>query len=132
MNICLVSANDVMEHFAYPGSIDFAADDQGAFSHVLFMKGCCIYSSSVKLCLPSANDEQFPMQMTQNCKHSSGCKSSPRKIVHRNSSGERRLKFIGERIEEDNREAERTRRQRRQDSDHKSVQRQRQNTTITL
>ena len=50
MNICLVSANDVMEHFAYPGSIDFAADDQGAFSHVLFMKGCCIYSSSVKLC----------------------------------------------------------------------------------
>ena len=29
MNICLVSANDVMEHFAFPGNIDFAADDQG-------------------------------------------------------------------------------------------------------
>ena len=28
MNICLVSANDVMEHFAFPGNIDFAADDQ--------------------------------------------------------------------------------------------------------
>ena len=28
MNICLVSASDVMEHFAFPGNIDFAADDQ--------------------------------------------------------------------------------------------------------
>ena len=36
----------------------------------------------------------------------SGWKSSPRKIFHWNSSGERRLKFIGERIEEDNHEAE--------------------------
>ena len=27
--IFLVSANDVMEHFAFPGNIDFAADDQG-------------------------------------------------------------------------------------------------------
>ena len=58
-----------MEHFAFPGNIDFAADDQGAF-HVLFMKGCCVYSSSVKQCLPSVNHEQFPIQMTQNCKHS--------------------------------------------------------------
>ena len=32
MNICLVSANDVIEHFAFPGNIDFAADDQGSFS----------------------------------------------------------------------------------------------------
>ena len=64
-----MSANDVMEHFAFPGNIDFAADDQGAF-HVLFMKGCCVYSSSVKQCLPSVNHEQFPIQMTQNCKHS--------------------------------------------------------------
>ena len=36
----------------------------------------------------------------------SGWKSSPRKIFHWNSSGERRLKFIGERIEGDNHEAE--------------------------
>ena len=28
----LVSANDVMKHFSFPGNIDFAADDQGAFS----------------------------------------------------------------------------------------------------
>ena len=53
-------------------------------------------------------------------------KSSPRKIFHWNSSGERRLKFIGQRIEEDNREAENIalaqRKQRRQHSDHKRVQ----------
>ena len=36
----------------------------------------------------------------------SAWKSSPRKIFHWHSSGERRLKFIGERIEEDNHEAE--------------------------
>ena len=58
-----------MEHFAFPGNIDFAADDQGAF-HVLFMKGCCVYSPSVKQCLQSVNHEQFPIQMTPNCKHS--------------------------------------------------------------
>ena len=34
------------------------------------MKGCCVYWSSVKQCLPSLNHEQFPIQMTQNCKHS--------------------------------------------------------------
>ena len=58
-----------MEHFAFPGNIAFDADDQGVF-HVLFMKGCYVYSSSVKQCLPSVNHEQFPIQMTQNCKHS--------------------------------------------------------------
>ena len=42
-NVCLVSATDVMEHFAFPGNKDFAADDQGAF-HVLFMKGLlCLF-----------------------------------------------------------------------------------------
>ena len=47
LNICLVSANDVMEHFAFPGNIDFAVDDQGAFSwkavlfiHHLRNNGC--------------------------------------------------------------------------------------------
>jgi len=34
------------------------------------MKSCCVDSSSVKQCLPSVNHEQFPIQMTQNCKHS--------------------------------------------------------------
>ena len=59
-----------MEHFAFPSNIDFAAEMTKALFHVLFMKGCCVYSSSVKQCLPSVNHEQFPIQMTQNCKHS--------------------------------------------------------------
>ena len=63
-NLCLVSATDVMEHFAFPGNKDFVADYQGAF-HVLFMNGGnCVYSSSVKQCLPSVNHERFPIQMT--------------------------------------------------------------------
>ena len=51
-----MSANDVIEHFAFPRNIDFSADDQGAF--------WCVYSSSVNQSLPSVNHEQFPMQMT--------------------------------------------------------------------
>ena len=42
MNICLVSANDVMEHFAFPGNIDFAADDQGAFSCIIHERLLCL------------------------------------------------------------------------------------------
>ena len=53
-----------MEHFAFPGNIDFTADDQGAF-HVILIPGCCVYSSSVKQCSPSVNHEQFPIQMAQ-------------------------------------------------------------------
>ena len=68
----------------------------------------CFNSASVKQCLPSVNHELFSMQMTQNCKHSKYCKSSPRKIFNWNSSRERRRKSISERIEEDNCEAERT------------------------
>ena len=52
-----MSTYDVKEHFAFPGNIDFAGDDQGAF--------CSVYSSSVKQSLPSVNHEQFPMQMTE-------------------------------------------------------------------
>ena len=74
--------------------------------YVLFIKGCCVYSSVVKQCLPSVNHEQFPLQMTT-ASTANGCKSSP-KIFHWNSSGERQLKFIGKQIEEDNHEAERT------------------------
>ena len=44
MNICLVSATDVMqrfvkEHFAFPGNIDFATDDQGTFSSIFHETG---------------------------------------------------------------------------------------------
>ena len=78
-----------MEHFAFPGNIDFAADDQGAFS-------CIIH-------------EQFAIQMTQNCKHSKWLQILAEedfslKLLWRL----RQWKFIGERIEEDNCEAERT------------------------
>ena len=42
MNICLVSANDVLVHFAFPGNIDFAADDQGAFSRIIHERLLCL------------------------------------------------------------------------------------------
>ena len=69
--IFLVSANDVMEHFAFPGNIDFAADDQGA---------SCIFHERL-LCLLIVCETMFIIgesrtishpngQMTQNCKHS--------------------------------------------------------------
>ena len=66
-----------------------------------------------------------------------GWKSSPAKIFHRNSSGKRRNSSRAEKTTTTrNREAERkslsTGRQRRQHSDHKHVQKQRKNTTITL
>ena len=52
-------------------------------------KGFCVYSSSVKQCLPSVNHEQFPMQCKWHTSTTSDSKSSPRKIFHRNSSGAR-------------------------------------------
>ena len=48
----------------------------------------------------------FPCKWHRTASTASGCKSSPRKIFHSNSSRERWLKFIGERIEEDYSEAE--------------------------
>ena len=43
MNIFLVSANDVTEHFAFPGNIDFAVDDQGAFSCIIHERLLCLF-----------------------------------------------------------------------------------------
>ena len=76
-----------------------------AYSHVLFMKGCCVDSSTVKQCLTSVNHEQFPIQVTQNCKHSKqpqilAEEDFPLKLLWR--------LLIGGRIEEDNCEAERS------------------------
>ena len=107
MNICLVSANAVMEHFAFPGNIDFAADDQGAF--------CCVDLSSVK---HSVNNV-YHRWITKNSPRkwhtrvTSGSKSSPRKILHRNSSGARTLtsntaRTTKEKTSTRNRGAERT------------------------
>ena len=49
MNICLVSANDVIEHFAFPGNIDFAADDQGAFACILHERLLCLFIGCEKM-----------------------------------------------------------------------------------
>ena len=75
----------------------------------------------------------FPCKWHRTTSTTSGWKSSRAKIFHRNSSGERRLKFIasGEDSKKP-RSVKAQRRQRRQNSDHKHVQRQWQNTTITL
>ena len=71
--------------------------------YVLFMKGWCVCNSlSVKQCLRLVNHYQFPCKWHRTGSTTSGWKSSPRKIFHQNSSGERWLKFIGKRIEEDN------------------------------
>ena len=43
MNMCLVPANDVMEHFVSPGNIDFAADYQGAFSCIIHERLLCLF-----------------------------------------------------------------------------------------
>ena len=50
----------------------------------------------------------FPCKWHRTASTASGCKSSPRKIFNWNSSKERRLKFSGDGIKEDNCEAERT------------------------
>ena len=53
----------------------------------------------------TVNHEQFFIQMTQTCKHSKCLQILAGEDFQLNSSGERWLKFIGVRIE-DNREAE--------------------------
>ena len=48
---------NVMENFAFPGNIDFAADDPTHF-YVLSMKGSCVFFheySSMQQCLQSVN-----------------------------------------------------------------------------
>ena len=81
MNICLVSTNDVMEHLAFQGNIDFAAYDQGVF--------CCVYSLPVEQCLPSVNQTDFPMQMTH--MHNKWLQILVQEDFHQNSSGARML-----------------------------------------
>ena len=39
----MVSANDVMEHFAFPDNIDFAIDDQDAFSSIIHERLSCLF-----------------------------------------------------------------------------------------
>ena len=81
-----------MEHFVFPGDTDFAADDQEVL-YILFMKGLCVYLSSVKQCLWAIGESRaisFPMQMTQNRKHNKWLQFL-RGRYHRNPSGARTL-----------------------------------------
>ena len=63
--------------------------------HVLFMKGWCLYSSSVKQCLISVNRDQFLRQLKENGRpettlnSTSGWESSLGKIYHRNCTAVR-------------------------------------------
>ena len=81
-----------------------------AHFHVVFMKGWCVYSSSVKQCLRSVNHaikSNLPCKWHRTASTTSGWKSSPAKIFHRNSSGERRLKFIASEEDDDNKISQR-------------------------
>ena len=124
-----------MAHFGFPGNIGFAADVQRIFmyyswkAHVFIHLWNNVYNRWIT--------SNFPFRWHRTTSTTSGWKSS---IFNRNSSGERRLKFVASGEDDDNKKPCAThrehrlaqRRQRRQHSDHKHVQRQRQNTTITL
>ena len=78
----------------------------------------------------------FPFKWRRTTSTTSGWKSS---IFNRNSSGERRLKFIASGEDDDNKKPRAKHREHRlaqrrqpQHCDHKRLQRQRQNTTVTL
>ena len=78
-----------MEHFASPGIIDFAADDQRIFmyyswkAHVFIHLWNNVYNRWIK--------SNFPFRWHRTTSTTSGWKSS---IFKRNSSAERRLKFV--------------------------------------
>ena len=109
-----------MKHFLFPGKIDFAA--------VCFSIVCeTTFTIGESPAISRAN-------WHRKASTTSGWKSSPAKIFHWNSSGERRPKFIASGSKKTNAKQREHRlayrRQRRQHSDHKHVQRHRQNTTL--
>ena len=116
-----------MEHFAFPGNINFAADDQCIFmyyswkAHVFIHLWNNVYNRWIT--------SSFPFRWHRTTSTTSGWKSS---IFNRNSLGKRRLKFITSGEDDDNTKPRAKhrehrlaqQRQRRQHSDHKHVQRQ--------
>ena len=56
--ICLVSAHDVMEHFAFPGNIDLAADDQRRILMCLFIVCETKFTIGESRTISHANDTQ--------------------------------------------------------------------------
>ena len=86
-----------MEHFAFPGNIDFAADDQRIFmyyswkAHVFIHLWNNVYNRWIT--------SNFPFRWHRTKSTISDWKSS---IFNRNSSGERRLKLIASGEDDDN------------------------------
>ena len=86
-----------MEHFAFPGDIDFAADDRRIFmsyswkAHVFIHLWNSLYNRWIM--------SNFPFRWQRTASTTSGWKSS---TFYRNSSGERQLKFITIREDGDN------------------------------
>ena len=104
--------------------------------HVEFMKGWCVYSSSVKQCLWSVNHEQFPMPMEQNSKQNlcwgRFSTETPLEREHRLEIYRQWRRRQQQGTVEQREHCLAQGRKHCQHSDHKHVQRQRQNTTITL
>ena len=96
-----------MEHSAFPGNLDFAADDQGAFSCFIHEKLMCLFivcetmfTIGESRAISHANDSELQAQQVA---------ANPRRgRFSIETPLERRLKFSGDGIKEDNREAERT------------------------
>ena len=82
--------------------------------------------------LRSVNHGQLPCKWHRTASIKSCWKSSPAKIFHRNSSVERRLKFIAIGKEDDNKKPLSTAKATSSTQRPQHVQRQRQSTTITL
>ena len=114
-----------MEHFAFPGNIDFAADDQRIAMYYSWKADAFIHLwNNVYNRWITSN---FTFKLHRTTSTASGWKSS---IFNRNTSGERRPKFIASR-EDDNNKKPRARhrehrlaqrRQLRQHNDEKILQ----------
>ena len=107
-----------MEHFWFPGNIEFAGR-----RWPVFIEGWCVDSSSVKQCLWSVNHEQFPMQMTQNSKHSKWLQ-----ILSEDDFPPKGTRTPTWNLSP----AETMIKRNRRGAEREHVERQRQNTTITL
>ena len=120
-----------MEHFAFPGNIDFAAMTSTLSCIFSWIADAFIYPWNNVYNLWITRSFPFKWHRTTSCWKSS--------IFNRNSSGERRLKFIASGEDDHNkkpcakhREHRLAQRRQPQHCDHKRLQRQRQNTTVTL
>ena len=63
-----------MDHFAFPGNIDFAADDQGAFSRIIFERLLSLFivcetmfTIGESRTIPHANDTQTQQMAPNPC-----------------------------------------------------------------